>query len=326
MTEDELRAHYTRFCVTLNNVQTKNGYWERSALDTHLAQEVMRNAFFYIGSTLKSQDFASDKDIEIIATRIENYYLNRKDEILDFLSQSIGGAENFIENTHTKAHAYIACMTAARKNQPAPQTNLRKNISERRMQTITSSGSLPVQKQSPDYENIDLETVGVFLAAQHLKLQKMGCSSGLDVLKHIAAFVVNGGTLSQHERMIHMWMAHKKLNGQENVLWEAFAQNPSFATLPPVSSKVNSASVLHILETLESLVEYKLNMFSDLDRLRMKDEDETSSTFFESQEQYVQTYSNALVMEAVHSTYKQHAIVAFPVVIVSGSNPPPQKR
>lgn len=324
MTEDELRAYYTQFCRTLHNVRSESGYWERSALDDHLSQEVMRNAFFYIGSTVKSHDFVVRKDIEVIATRVENYYLNRKDEILDFLSKMIDGMENFIEHNHAKAGAYITCM-AARKTQPTEKTHLKQNISDRRIQAITSSGSLPAQKQLPDYENIDLETVGVFLAAQHLKLQQMGCSSGLDVLKHIAAFVVNGGILSQHERMIHMWMAHKKLNGQENVLWEAFAHNPSFATLP-VSSQFDNTSVTHILKTFESLLEYKLNMFADLDHLRTKDEDESSPTFFESKEQYMQTYSNALVMEAVHSAYKQHVIVAFPVVMVSGSNPPPQKR
>lgn len=304
MTPDELHTRYIQFCNTDRASRSDtDGYWLRSSLDEHVKEEVMRQAFLYIGSTLKSHEFASDKHIDLIATRIENYYLSQKDEILDLLHNTIlNDQENFIERTCRSSERYMKYMLEALGQKHGGTSDIAKNIQKRRKISTSYDVVLSNGSSGPFNETIDLEHIGVFLAAQHLKLQQMGVSSNLNVLQFIGLFAVNGGRLSYSERMQHIWMAYKKLDGQENVLWKAYEKKHDFCTIP--KSKQSTPKKDDISEMISYFMfSYLDDMDSSLSSLKNKSDEKEQPTFFESKDQYLTIYCNALVLEAVYSAY-----------------------
>lgn len=319
MTPEELHTRYIQFCNTDRaNRSDADGYWSRSTLDEHVKEEAMRQAFLYIGSTLKSHEFASDKYIDLIATRIENYYLSRKDEILDLLHNSVlNDQENFIERTCRSSQRYMQYMNEALGQKHGGTSDIAKNIQKRRRTSTSYDVVLSDSSIGPFNETIDLEHIGVFLATQHLKLQHMGVSSNLDVLQFIGLFAVNGGRLSYQERMQHIWMAHKKLDGQENVLWKAYEKKHDFCTIPkPKQSTTKKDDISEMISYF--MFSYLDDMDSSLSSLKNKSDEKEQPTFFESKDQYLTIYCNALVLEAVYSAYIATLNIA---TVESGSDP-----
>ena len=321
MNQDELNARYIKFCNTLDSLSDgdTDSYLSRSALDKNLALDVMRHAFMYIGSTLKSQDFASNKNIEVIATRIENYYLSRKDDILNMLhNMVVNDHENFIERTCRSSEQYMKYMNEAREKKHGNTSGIAKKIHKRREISLSSGVVLPASLSSPFNETIDSEHIGVFLAAQHLKLQQMGLSDNLNLLEHIGLFAVNGGILSYQERIQHMWMAYNNLDGQENVLWKAYKANNNFAKLPQKKRVAQDDKDYALISLQEYIAEFTETHLEVL-RMRTKilSEKKDDPTFFDSKDDYLKIYCNALVLEAVYSAYIANLDIS-PVVIVSG--------
>ena len=316
-------AAFFQACEQMDPVQRANDpYFSLSTLDHSLSNEVARNAFLHLGCDGKL-GADSAKNIALIATRIENYYLSHKDTLLEVATAAIQTEENFIQRVRDASKGYIDAMMKARdrmktNTQENAKTNLKKQSGIQIPTLFVSSSSpvtMPSRSRPPHQETIDLETLAVFLAAQHLKLQQLGDTSNIAYMRDVASFVLNGEMLTHHERMTQVWVAHSKLVGQENVLWEAYDANRRFANIPKEKSSSNLmerfAEDFYAWSVMESL-------YDSLDYIKSDGNAQQKPTFFDSKEAYFNVYRNALVMEAAHSSYLHNLDIGFPVTVTSG--------
>lgn len=326
MTENDMLKQCAAFfqaCEHMDCTQREHDpYFSLSTLEPSLSNEVARNAFLYLGCN-RTPGGPHAKNIAVIATRIEHYYLSRKDTFLELATAAIRTDENFIKRIRKASQGYIdATMKARHRIKTNIKENTKNNLKKQSgiqipsfFVTTSSPFTLPSRSQPPHQETIDLETLAIFLAAQRLKLQQLGDTSDMGYMNDLASFVLNGEMLTYQERMTQVWLAHSKLLGQENVLWEAYSANRHFATIPKEASSLNSMDKFadedfYFFNLMESL--------GNLDDIKSGRSAQQKPTFFDSKESYFTVYRNALVMEAAHSAYLKNLDIGVPVTVTSG--------